>query len=79
MSRVDATHLALMKAGDKAEGSALASDAFFPFPDAVEMAVEAGVEAFIQPGGSMRDEEVFEVIKERGLVMALTGKRHFRH
>jgi len=79
MSRVDATHLALKKAGDKAEGSALASDAFFPFPDAVEMAADAGVEAFIQPGGSMRDEEVFEVVKKRGLVMALTGKRHFRH
>jgi len=79
MSRVDATRLALMKAGEKAEGSVLASDAFFPFPDAVELAAEAGVKAFIQPGGSLRDEDVFEVVKTRGLVMALTGKRHFRH
>lgn len=79
MSRVDATRLALMKAGEKAKGSVLASDAFFPFPDAVELAAEAGVQAFIQPGGSMRDEEVFEAVKKRGLVMALTGKRHFRH
>jgi phosphoribosylaminoimidazolecarboxamide formyltransferase/IMP cyclohydrolase len=79
MSRVDATRLALMKAGMRARGAALASDAFFPFPDAVELAAEAGVEAFIQPGGSIRDEEIFEEVKKRGLVMVLTGKRHFRH
>ncbi len=79
MSRVDATRVALMKAGDRARGSVLASDAFFPFPDSVILAAEAGVEAFIQPGGSVRDEEVFEEVKRRGLVMVLTGKRHFRH
>jgi phosphoribosylaminoimidazolecarboxamide formyltransferase/IMP cyclohydrolase len=79
MSRVDATRLALMKAGMRARGAALASDAVFPFPDAVELAAEAGVEAFIQPGGSIRDEEIFEEVKKRGLVMVLTGKRHFRH
>ena len=79
MSRLDSTHLALRKAGDKARGSACASDAFFPFPDAVIMAADAGVEAFIQPGGSMRDEETFQEINKRGLVMVLTGKRHFRH
>ncbi|MBC7253425.1 MAG: bifunctional phosphoribosylaminoimidazolecarboxamide formyltransferase/IMP cyclohydrolase [Actinobacteria bacterium] len=79
MSRVDATRVALMKAGDRARGSVLASDAFFPFPDSVILAAEAGVEAFIQPGGSVRDEEIFEEVKKRGLVMVLTGKRHFRH
>ncbi|NPV60175.1 MAG: bifunctional phosphoribosylaminoimidazolecarboxamide formyltransferase/IMP cyclohydrolase [Actinobacteria bacterium] len=79
MSRLDSTHLALRKAGAKASGSVCASDAFFPFPDSVVMAADAGVEAFIQPGGSMRDEETFEEIKRRGLVMVLTGKRHFRH
>lgn len=79
MSRLDSTHLALRKAGEKARGSVCASDAFFPFPDAVIMAAEGGVEAFIQPGGSMRDEETFAEIKKRGLVMVLTGKRHFRH
>ncbi|MDI6858852.1 MAG: bifunctional phosphoribosylaminoimidazolecarboxamide formyltransferase/IMP cyclohydrolase, partial [Dehalococcoidia bacterium] len=79
MSRLDSTHLALRKAGGKAGGSVCASDAFFPFPDSVVMAAEAGVEAFIQPGGSMRDEETFEEIRRRGLVMVLTGKRHFRH
>jgi phosphoribosylaminoimidazolecarboxamide formyltransferase/IMP cyclohydrolase len=79
MNRLDSTYLALRTAGDKAKGSVCASDAFFPFPDSVIMAADAGVEAFIQPGGSMRDEETFKVINERGLVMALTGKRHFRH
>lgn len=79
MSRVDATRVALMKAGERARDAVLASDAFFPFPDAVEMAAEAGVRAFIQPGGSLRDEEVFKVVEERGLVMVLTGRRHFRH
>jgi phosphoribosylaminoimidazolecarboxamide formyltransferase/IMP cyclohydrolase len=79
MSRVDATRVALMKAGEKARGAVLASDAFFPFPDAVLLAAEAGVTAFIQPGGSVRDEEIFEEIKKRDLVMVLTGRRHFRH
>mgnify|MGYP005849748703 CR=1 FL=1 len=79
MSRVDSAHLAVRKAGEKARGAVCASDAFFPFPDAVILCAEAGVEAFIQPGGSMRDEEVFEEVKKRGLVMVLTGRRHFRH
>ena len=79
MNRLDSAYLALRTAGDKAKGSVCASDAFFPFPDSVMMMADAGVEAFIQPGGSMRDEETFKVINERGLVMALTGKRHFRH
>jgi phosphoribosylaminoimidazolecarboxamide formyltransferase / IMP cyclohydrolase len=79
MNRLESTHLALRTAGKKAGGSVCASDAFFPFPDSVIMAADAGVEAFIQPGGSVRDEETFQVINERGLLMVLTGKRHFRH
>jgi len=79
MSRVDAAHMAVRKAGDRARGAVCASDAFFPFPDAVVLCAEAGVEAFIQPGGSVRDEEIFEEVKRRNLVMVLTGKRHFRH
>jgi len=79
MNRLDAAYLALRTAGDKAKGAVCASDAFFPFPDSVILMADAGVEAFIQPGGSVRDEETFKVINERGLVMALTGKRHFRH
>lgn len=79
MSRLDSAHLAVRKSEGKAVGAVCASDAFFPFPDAVELAADAGVEAFIQPGGSMRDEEVFDLIKKRGLVMVLTGRRHFRH
>jgi phosphoribosylaminoimidazolecarboxamide formyltransferase/IMP cyclohydrolase len=57
----------------------LASDAFFPFPDGVERAVEAGVTAVIQPGGSMRDEEIIAAADEKGLAMVFTGIRHFRH
>ncbi len=79
MNRLESAYLALRTAGDKAMGAACASDAFFPFPDSVVLMADAGVDAFIQPGGSMRDEETFSVVKERGLVMALTGKRHFRH
>jgi phosphoribosylaminoimidazolecarboxamide formyltransferase/IMP cyclohydrolase len=79
MSRVDATRVALMKAGERARGAVLASDAFFPFPDAVELAAEAGVIAFVQPGGSMRDRDVFETVKRWGLSMVVTGRRHFRH
>ncbi len=79
MSRVDSAHMAVRKAGENSKGSVCASDAFFPFADAVILTADAGVEAFIQPGGSVRDEEIFEEIKKRNLVMALTGKRHFRH
>jgi phosphoribosylaminoimidazolecarboxamide formyltransferase/IMP cyclohydrolase len=79
MSRLDSAHMAVRKAGGKAAGAVCASDAFFPFPDAFILCAEAGVEAFIQPGGSVRDEEIFEEVKKRDLVMVLTGKRHFRH
>jgi phosphoribosylaminoimidazolecarboxamide formyltransferase/IMP cyclohydrolase len=78
-SRVDAVHIACRKAGDQSKGSSLASDAFFPFPDGVEAAIEAGVSAVIQPGGSIRDESVIEIADAAGIAMVLTGERHFRH
>ena len=78
-SRVDAVHIACRKAAEKAQGSSLASDAFFPFPDGVEAAIEAGVSAVIQPGGSRRDGEVIEAANKAGIAMVFTGERHFRH
>ncbi len=78
-SRVDATRLALMKAGQRARGAALASDAFFPFADAVQLAAEAGVTCIVQPGGSIRDQEVIEAVNAAGMAMVFTGVRHFRH
>jgi phosphoribosylaminoimidazolecarboxamide formyltransferase/IMP cyclohydrolase len=78
-SRVDSTWIALKRAGDKAKGSVLASDAFFPFADSLEEAAKQGIAAVIQPGGSVRDEEVFKRADELGLVMLLTGVRAFRH
>ena len=79
MSRVVSVQLACEKAGDKARGSALASDAFFPFPDGVEAAAKAGVTAVAQPGGSVKDEEVIAAADRLGLTMVMTGVRHFRH
>ena len=79
MSRVDASFLAVRKAGDRAKGAVMASDAFFPFPDAVEVAADAGVTAVIHPGGSIRDDEVLAVAEDRGMAVVLTGRRHFRH
>ncbi len=79
MSRVDASVLAVRKAGDRAEGAVMASDAFFPFPDAVEVAADAGVGAVIHPGGSVRDGEVLSVAESRGMAVVVTGRRHFRH
>jgi phosphoribosylaminoimidazolecarboxamide formyltransferase/IMP cyclohydrolase len=79
MSRVDASFLAARKAGDRAKGSVMASDAFFPFPDAVEVAADAGVTAVIHPGGSIRDEDVLAVAEARGMAVVVTGTRHFRH
>lgn len=78
-SRVDAVHIACRKAGDRSKGSSLASDAFFPFPDGVEAAIDAGVTAVIQPGGSVRDGAVIEVADTAGIAMVFTGERHFRH
>jgi phosphoribosylaminoimidazolecarboxamide formyltransferase/IMP cyclohydrolase len=82
MSRVVSTRIAGMKARDEGldpTGSVMASDAFFPFRDGLDAAAEAGVTAVVQPGGSMRDEEVVSAANERGLAMVLVGRRHFRH
>lgn len=78
-SRVDAVRLAAAKAGQKAAGAVMASDAFFPFPDGLEVAAAAGVSAVVQPGGSVRDEEVIAAANRLGLAMVFTGVRHFRH
>ena len=79
MSRVDAAIIAIRKAGEKAKGAVLASDAYFPFPDGVEIAGEAGIRAIIQPGGSVNDTPVIETADAYGMAMVLTGVRHFRH
>jgi len=89
MSRVDSARIAARKAADAAEasgqsesltkGSVVASDAFFPFADGLMAAVEAGATAVIQPGGSIRDDEVIAAADEAGLAMVFTGMRHFRH
>jgi phosphoribosylaminoimidazolecarboxamide formyltransferase/IMP cyclohydrolase len=79
MSRVDSVRLAIEKSQADLTGSALASDAFFPFADGPELAIEAGVEAIIQPGGSVRDHEVVEAADKAGIVMVFTRRRHFRH
>jgi phosphoribosylaminoimidazolecarboxamide formyltransferase/IMP cyclohydrolase len=82
MSRVDSARIAAIKAanaGLKLEGAVVASDAFFPFRDGVDVVVQAGAKAIIQPGGSLRDEEVIAAANEAGIAMVLTGFRHFRH
>ena len=89
MSRVDSTRIAARKAQDMAvalelgdspaRGSVVASDAFFPFPDGLMAAAEAGATAVIQPGGAMRDEDVIRAADAAGLAMVFTGVRHFRH
>jgi len=82
MSRVDAVRLAVEKAqalGHSLAGAVLASDAFFPFPDGAQIALEAGIGAIIQPGGSKRDADVKAVVDAAGAAMVLTGRRHFRH
>ena len=89
MSRIDSARIAASKAEDAAEaaglaepatvGSVVASDAFFPFADGLLAAAEAGATAVIQPGGSMRDDEVIAAADEAGLAMVMTGMRHFRH
>jgi len=78
-SRVDAVRLAATKAGERARGAVMASDAFFPFPDGVEVAAKAGVTAVVQPGGSVRDDQVIQAADRLGLAMCFTGVRHFRH
>ena len=82
MSRVDSTRLAVMKAQQanlSLTNSVAASDAFFPFRDGLDVIAQAGAKAIIQPGGSMRDDEVIAAANEHGIVMAITGIRHFRH
>ncbi|MFK7737418.1 MAG: bifunctional phosphoribosylaminoimidazolecarboxamide formyltransferase/IMP cyclohydrolase [Pirellulaceae bacterium] len=79
MSRVDSVDIAIRKAGERAEGSVLASDAFFPFPDSIAAAADAGIVAIIQPGGSRRDDEVIAACDEYDIPMVFTGARHFRH
>jgi len=82
MSRVDSSKIAVRKAGEAGlslDGAALASDAFFPFRDGVDAAAEAGVKAIVEPGGSMRDEEVIAAANEHGIAMVFTGRRLFRH
>jgi phosphoribosylaminoimidazolecarboxamide formyltransferase / IMP cyclohydrolase len=79
MSRVDSVEIACRKAGDKAVGSVLGSDAFFPFSDGLELAARAGVRAFVEPGGSVRDPEVIASARKLGVWLFFTGMRHFRH
>jgi phosphoribosylaminoimidazolecarboxamide formyltransferase / IMP cyclohydrolase len=79
MNRVTSVDIAARHAGERARGSSLASDAFFPFRDGLDRAGEAGVAAVIQPGGSVRDEEAIAAAEEHGMAMVFTGRRHFRH
>lgn len=79
VNRVDAAKLAVTRAGDRARGAVAASDAFFPFPDGLEVLLDAGVAAVVQPGGSVRDEEVVAACARAGVPMYLTGTRHFAH
>ena len=79
VNRVDSARLAVTRAGDRAAGSVGASDAFFPFADGLQVLVDAGVKAVVQPGGSIRDEEVVEAARAAGITLYLTGSRHFYH
>jgi phosphoribosylaminoimidazolecarboxamide formyltransferase/IMP cyclohydrolase len=82
MSRVDSTRIAVIKAGNaglKLDGCAVASDAFFPFRDGLDVLAQAGAKAVIQPGGSVKDAEVVAAADEHGIAMVFTGHRHFRH
>ncbi|HIN94084.1 MAG TPA: bifunctional phosphoribosylaminoimidazolecarboxamide formyltransferase/IMP cyclohydrolase, partial [Planctomycetes bacterium] len=79
MSRVDSVEIAIRKAAERVVGAVLSSDAFFPFPDSIIQAADAGVVAIIQPGGSRRDDEVIEACNQRQLPMVFTGRRHFKH
>ena len=78
-NRVTALDIAIRYAGEKSQGSVMASDAFFPFSDCVELAAANGITAIIQPGGSIRDEESIRACDEAGIAMVFTGMRHFKH
>jgi phosphoribosylaminoimidazolecarboxamide formyltransferase/IMP cyclohydrolase len=79
VNRVDSCRLAVERAGDRASGSVAASDAFFPFADGLQILLDAGVRAVVQPGGSIRDEEVIAAAQAAGVTMYFTGERHFFH
>ncbi|MHA1786446.1 MAG: bifunctional phosphoribosylaminoimidazolecarboxamide formyltransferase/IMP cyclohydrolase, partial [Candidatus Helarchaeota archaeon] len=79
MSRVDSVKISIRKAGERAVGSVMISDAFFPFRDSIDAAADAGITAIIEPGGSIRDKEVISAANERGLPLVFTGKRCFKH
>ncbi len=79
MSRVDSVKICRLKAQEGLAGTSVASDAFFPFRDGVDVLAEAGATAIVQPGGSIRDEEVIQAANTHGLAMIFTGVRHFRH
>jgi phosphoribosylaminoimidazolecarboxamide formyltransferase/IMP cyclohydrolase len=79
VNRVDSARLAVARAGDRAAGSVAASDAFFPFADGLQVLLDAGVRAVVQPGGSVRDEEVVDAARAAGATLYLTGTRHFAH
>jgi len=78
-NRVDCVRIAAARAGDKSKGAVMASDAFFPFPDSIEVAAQAGITAIVQPGGSTRDEEAIQTANGHNIAMVVTGVRHFRH
>lgn len=78
-NRVDCVRIAAQRAGEKAQGAVMASDAFFPFPDSVEEAAKVGIRAIVQPGGSVRDQESIDACNRFGITMVFTGYRHFRH
>jgi phosphoribosylaminoimidazolecarboxamide formyltransferase/IMP cyclohydrolase len=79
VSRVDSARLAVSRAGDRAKGSVAASDAFFPFADGLQILIDAGITAVVQPGGSVRDEEVIAAAQSAGIAMFFTDTRHFSH
>jgi phosphoribosylaminoimidazolecarboxamide formyltransferase/IMP cyclohydrolase len=79
MSRLDSVKIAQLKAQSPLTGTVLASDAFFPFRDGLDEAARAGATAVIQPGGSLKDDEVIKAADEHGIAMIMTGMRHFRH
>jgi phosphoribosylaminoimidazolecarboxamide formyltransferase/IMP cyclohydrolase len=79
MSRVDSVRIAAMKANLPLQGTVMGSDAFFPFRDGIDFAAEAGIRAVIEPGGSIRDDEVIAAADEHGMAMIFTGIRHFKH
>jgi phosphoribosylaminoimidazolecarboxamide formyltransferase/IMP cyclohydrolase len=79
VNRVDSARLAVDRAGDRASGSVAASDAFFPFADGLQVLIDGGVRAVVQPGGSVRDEDVIQAAQAAGITMYLTGTRHFFH